>query len=174
TRFARDSKVSLTMATACFWFSSFPAILLAPASSNQDKRLSTRIKVAKRERPGRVGSSGNRHASRGTTESATHRGPSGKQQVQVFTTQAAKQAVVGVDDGVGQGALALLQFQHFLFHGVARDQAIGKDVARLADAMSAVDRLRFDRRVPPGIEEKNVLSGSEIESQAAGLETNEE
>ena len=78
-----------------------------------------------------------------------------------------QQTIVGGDDGVGQVAFGLLQLEHFLFHGVARNQPISKHLARLADAMRTIDGLSFYRWVPPRIEQINVFSGVEVESQAA-------
>ena len=66
------------------------------------------------------------------------------------------------------------EFEHLLFDGVAGDEAIRKDFAGLADAMDAVDGLRFDCGVPPWIEEKNVVRGGEIEAEAAGFQRDEE
>ncbi len=80
-----------------------------------------------------------------------------------------QQAIVRADNGVGKIALGLLQLENFLFHGIARDQTVGEDLARLADAVSAIDRLRFDGGIPPRIEQINIFGGVQIETEAAGL-----
>ena len=38
----------------------------------------------------------------------------------------------------------------------------------------AVDRLRLDGRVPPGVEQEDVVGGGQVEAEAAGLEADEE
>ena len=68
----------------------------------------------------------------------------------------------------------LLQRQHLLFHRVFGDQPVGEHLARLADAMRAVHRLRLHRRVPPRVEQEHVLRGGEVEARAAGLEAHQE
>ena len=97
----------------------------------------------------------------------------GQQQFEVFATEFADEGVVGVDDGIGEFAFALLQLQYFFLDGVLGDEAIGEDLPGLADAVGAVDRLGFDGGVPPGIEEENVLRGRQIQAEAAGFEADE-
>ena len=55
-----------------------------------------------------------------------------------------QEAAVGGDDGVGEVALGGLQLQDFLFDRVAGNEAIGEEVASLADAMGPVHRLGLD------------------------------
>ncbi len=69
--------------------------------------------------------------------------------------------------------LALLQLEDPFFHRVTCNQAIREHVAALTDAVRPIDRLGFDRRVPPRIEQKDVLRGGEIQSQAAGFQTDQ-
>src|SRR5207249_4590089 len=52
-------------------------------------------------------------------------------------------------------------------------ETISKHAARLADAVGAVDRLGFHRRVPPWIEQENVFGGSQVQTQAACFEADE-
>ena len=82
--------------------------------------------------------------------------------------------VVGVEDGVGQVALRLLELEDLLLDGVAADQAVGEDVLGLADPVRAVDGLGLDGRVPPGVEQVDVLGGGQVQAQAAGLEADQE
>src|SRR5690349_5526537 len=49
--------------------------------------------------------------------------------------------------------LALLQLPNLFFHRSRRNQSISVDGLRLADAMRAIDGLRFHGRVPPRIVE---------------------
>jgi len=49
-----------------------------------------------------------------------------------------------------------------------------KHVLRLPDAMGATDRLRFDRRIPPRIEQKDVLRGRQVQAQSARFQADQE
>jgi hypothetical protein len=52
-----------------------------------------------------------------------------QQELQVFAGEALNNAtVVGAEDGVGQIALLLLQFQDLLLDGPSADQPVGEDV----------------------------------------------
>ena len=44
----------------------------------------------------------------------------------------------------------------------------------LADAVGAVDGLGLDGRVPPGVEQVNVLGGGQVQAEAAGFEADQE
>ena len=82
--------------------------------------------------------------------------------------------VVFGDDGVGEVAFGLLELQDFFLDGAFGDEAVGEDVADLADAVGAVDGLGFDGGVPPGVEEEDVVGAGEVEAEAAGFEGDEE
>src|ERR1017187_1582598 len=97
-----------------------------------------------------------------------------QQQLQILPLQIPNETVVLADNGGGQLALGVLQLQDLLFYGVARDQPIGEDLAGLADPVGAVYGLRFHRRVPPGVEQEDVFRGGEVQTQASGLETDQE
>src|SRR4051812_47281860 len=56
---------------------------------------------------------------------------SGEEELEVVAGQVGDQAVVGVEDGVGEVALALLELEDLLLDGVAADQAVGEDVLGL-------------------------------------------
>ena len=77
--------------------------------------------------------------------------------LEVLAAERAQQSLVGADDRVGEVALGRLQLDDLVFHRVGGEQAIGEDVPRLADAVRAIDRLRFHGRVPPRIEQKDVV-----------------
>src|SRR5215475_12455993 len=97
-----------------------------------------------------------------------------QQQFQIFSAEVADEAVVGVDDGVSEVALGVLEREDFFFDGVAGDDAISEDLPSLADAVRAVNGLGLDRRVPPGIEQVDVFSRRQVQSQSAGLQTDQE
>ena len=58
-----------------------------------------------------------------------------QQELEVVAGEGGDHAVVGVEDGVGQVALLLLELEDLLLDGAAADQAVGEDVLGLADAM---------------------------------------
>src|SRR5215210_874443 len=101
-------------------------------------------------------------------------GPSGQQQLEILPAQLGDDALVGLDDGVGEGSLAGLELEDLFFDGVAGDEAVGEDGAGLADAVGAVDGLGFDGGVPPRVEEVDVVGGGEVEAEAAGFQADEE
>src|SRR6266487_2676634 len=76
-----------------------------------------------------------------------------------------------IGDGLG---FALLQFPNLFLDGAGGDEAVGVDRAGLADAMGAVDGLRFDGGVPPRIVEDDVAGGGEVEAGAGGAQAEEE
>ncbi len=92
-----------------------------------------------------------------------------QQQFNIFGGQVADKTVLRADDGVGKVSFAFLQLQHLFLDRVAGDQAIGKNLAHLADAMGAVDRLRLHGGVPPGIENKDIVGGGKVQTHTTGL-----
>ena len=66
-------------------------------------------------------------------------------------------AAVIRDQFTGQFALALLQLQYFIFNGIDTDHAVSKDIFRLPYTVSTVDGLLFYSRVPPGINNINII-----------------
>src|SRR5208283_586719 len=98
----------------------------------------------------------------------------GQQHCQVFRAQVANHAVLGADHCGGKVALGLLKLQDFLLNRVAGNQAIGEDGPRLSNAMRAVYGLRFNRGVPPRIENEYILGGGQIQTQTAGLQADKE
>jgi len=81
--------------------------------------------------------------------------------LQVVRREIPQDAVVGRDDCLGQAALVILQLQDFFLDGIAGDETVGEDVPILPDAVRAIDGLCFDRRIPPGIEDENVVPPSD-------------
>jgi hypothetical protein len=88
-----------------------------------------------------------------------------KEILQIGSREVAGEALFAQNVGDGLG-LALLQFPDFFLHRPRRDQPIGVDRQGLADAVGAVDGLRFDGRVPPGIVEDDVAGGGQVEARA--------
>ena len=70
--------------------------------------------------------------------------------------------------------LALLQFPDLLLDGSGGDQTVGDHGAGLANAMGAVDGLRFDGRVPPGVIEDDIAGRGQVEARAGGAQAQEE
>ncbi len=72
--------------------------------------------------------------------------------------------------GVGERALLRLELEDALLDRARRDQPVDEHGLVLADAVGAVGGLVLDRRVPPGIEQEDVVGRGEVEAGAAGLE----
>ena len=66
-----------------------------------------------------------------------------------------------------------MKLQYSLFHRSNGDQAVDHDWPILADSVGAVCCLILDRRIPPGVEEKNVICRGQVEADPAGLEGNQ-
>jgi hypothetical protein len=98
----------------------------------------------------------------------------GEEEFEVFALEVAEQAVVLTEDGVREFAFRVLEFEDLFFNRVAGDEAVGEDIAGLADAVGAVDGLSLNGGVPPGIEEEDISGGGQIEAKAAGTEADEE
>ena len=47
-------------------------------------------------------------------------------------------------------------------------------MARLADPVRAIDRLRLHGRIPPRIEKEDILGRRQVQAQASGLEADQE
>src|SRR5579872_5959056 len=109
-----------------------------------------------------------------TGRRARYQSASGEQQLEIVGRQIRNQVVVGLQDGVGKLFLLDLQLGNFLFDRVATNQPIGEYLTGLADAVRPVDRLHLNGGVPPGIEQKDVIGGRQIEPQPAGLQTDQE
>ena len=77
-------------------------------------------------------------------------------------------------DGVGEGGFVFLHREDLLLHRIGGDEAIGDHGLGLADAVRAVDRLRFDGGIPPRVAEDDVARGGEVEAGAGGLEREQE
>ena len=69
---------------------------------------------------------------------------------------------------------ALLQFPDFFLDRAGRDQPVGVHGLGLANAVRAIDGLRFDGGVPPRIVQHHVAGGGEIEAGAGGAEAEQE
>src|SRR5438034_9350095 len=85
-----------------------------------------------------------------------------------------QQPGVRLENRVGEIALAALELGDFFLDGPGREQAIREDVPRLPDPVRPIDRLRLYRGVPPRIQQEHVLRGRQVQSEAAGLQTDQE
>ena len=65
----------------------------------------------------------------------------------------------------------VFQFHHFFFNRMAHEQPHNGHFLLLADPMRTIGCLIFHRRIPPGIQVKDVRGFGEIEPLAAGFET---
>ena len=64
--------------------------------------------------------------------------------------------------GGGEGGFFFLEGADFLLDRIGGEQPIGDHGARLADAVRAIYRLRFDGGIPPRVAENDVAGGGEI------------
>ena len=96
-----------------------------------------------------------------------------QQKPEVIQRQCAGEAFFAEDVG-GESALAALELPDFLLDALFHQQAVGDDVAGLADAVGAVDGLVFDGGIPPRIVEHDVARGGEVQAEAAGAQGDEE
>src|ERR1700730_1110280 len=82
-------------------------------------------------------------------------------------------AARGFVNSGGKRFLALLQFEHALFHRPLRDEFVDEDGLVLADAVGAVGGLVLDGRVPPWIVMDHRVGRGQVEAGAAGLEADQ-
>jgi hypothetical protein len=66
-----------------------------------------------------------------------------------------------------------LEGEDTFFHCLFRYQVIHQNGTILSETMGTIGRLLLDSRIPPGIEQKHMISGSEIEAEPTGSEGNE-
>ena len=78
-----------------------------------------------------------------------------------------------IENGFGQFSFVLLHLQDLLFNRVLRNDFACKDMARLPDAVGAVDGLRLRGGIPPWIQQEDVVRRREIQADAARLEADE-
>jgi len=87
-------------------------------------------------RLGENGSGGTDHLPAVSTNHTARANGSRQQELQVLAREVLDDAaVVGAQDGVGQIAFLLLQFQDLLLDGASADQPVGEDVLGLTDAV---------------------------------------
>src|SRR5690606_40039459 len=67
-----------------------------------------------------------------------------------------------------------LQARSIRLDGVAREEAAGKHLLGLADAVRPIDGLRFDRGIPPGVEQEYIPGRSQVQAHATGLDADQE
>ena len=92
----------------------------------------------------------------------------------MLPAEAGDDAVVGRNNRAGDFALGFLQLEDFLLDGVARNEAVREHMARLSDAVAAINRLGFHRGIPPRVQKEHVLGRGQIQSEPARFQTDEE
>src|SRR5690606_39020408 len=97
-----------------------------------------------------------------------------EQQVRIVARQVLQQRTFVAEHRLDQLPLAFLQFEHPLFDRAATRHAIRVDGLLLANAMGAVDRLLFDRGIPPWVQQEHVVGRGQIETRAASLQADQE
>ena len=100
--------------------------------------------------------------------------PLRQQKLDIFPSQVTYETVFRTDDRVSKVSLGLLQLQYFLFDRVAGNQAIGKNLALLTDAMRAVYSLSLDSGVPPRVENEDIVGCGEVQTHAPSLQADKE
>src|SRR5690606_21418924 len=78
------------------------------------------------------------------------------------------------DDRAHQRALLFLQLGHALFDRFRAQDSVSHDRPRLADAVRAVDRLSFRGRVPPWVEDEDVVGSRQVQPYATCLQAEQE
>jgi len=71
-------------------------------------------------------------------------------------------------------ALLLLENANFFLNAVTHEEAVGIHLALLSNTVASVDRLIFNRRVPPGIVKNDVACRGQVETTSAGFEGKKE
>ena len=77
------------------------------------------------------------------------------------------------DEFIEQVFFRRLQRLNPLFDGAGRHHTINEHRALLADPVDPIDRLRFDRRIPPRVEQENIVGRVERDSCARRLQRDE-
>src|SRR3954468_19387725 len=98
---------------------------------------------------------------------------SGKEQLEFLAADLGQRALILAEDRVGEIALRALELEDLLLGRPLRHEPRGDHIALLANAVRAVDRLRLDRGIPPGVEEKDVVGRGEVEAVAARSEADQ-
>src|SRR5690606_17498618 len=83
-------------------------------------------------------------------------------------------ALIGFEHGGDQVLLARLELGDLLLDGSGGYQAVDGNDLLLPNAVCAVGGLVFHGGVPPGIEVNDRVGGGQVETAAAGLQTDQE
>ncbi len=67
-----------------------------------------------------------------------------------------------------------MQSDYFFFDGVFTDQPIDSHRPGLTNSMSPVGGLVFNGRIPPGVHMQDIIGSSEVQSQTARFEADQE
>lgn len=76
--------------------------------------------------------------------------------------------------GCGNLLLPALHLEDLLLHGVPGDHTVGENGAGLPDAVCPVDGLGFRCRIPPGIQQIDIVCRRQIQAYAACLQADKE
>jgi len=79
-----------------------------------------------------------------------------------------------LDDGGGEGGFFALEEADLFFDRAFGQQAVGDHGLRLADAVDAIDGLRFRSRVPPRVVEDRVACSREVQAETGGFQRQQE
>src|SRR5215208_1829871 len=96
-----------------------------------------------------------------------------QQHLELLPTDLRQHTLILSEDGIGKRTLRRLQLENLLFHRVTRDKTRRHHLSRLSNAMCAIDRLRFDRRIPPRVEQEHVVGRRQIQSVTARFEADQ-
>ena len=78
------------------------------------------------------------------------------------------------DDTREEFALLLLQGFDAFFDGARGNHAVDEHAIALSDTVHAIDGLGFDSRVPPRVEQEDILGSVERDARAACFERGQE
>src|SRR5579859_2846657 len=110
----------------------------------------------------------------GRIQQALPRAESGEEQLEVFASQVSQSPALPAQDRIGKIPLGTLEFQDLFLNRIFGDQSDGKNRAGLADSVSSVDRLSFNRGIPPGVEQNHHFRFSQIETKPSRLQADQE
>ena len=98
----------------------------------------------------------------------------GGQQRPQFVGADDRAGVLTLQHAVGQIAFAAMKIDDLFFDRSGGDQSINRDRTLLADPVRATARLVFCSRISPRVDDDHVVGCREVETEAAGLETDQE
>src|SRR5690606_2753823 len=70
----------------------------------------------------------------------------------------------------GKFQFLFLQLKYLFLYGISCNELVREDLLALPDTMGAVYGLGFHGRIPPGIEDENIVCFRKIQPQATGFD----